>query len=163
MQVTRATDYAVRVMIHLAGLPHGSTVQRAELSKVTDVSPHFLSKVLQQLARAGLVHSQRGSGGGFALAVPAGNVTMLNVVEAIEGPLWLNLCLKEGQSCKRKTWCPAHPVWIKGQAALATVLRSATMASLAAQLKSGADAYSMHPVLISDVVPEEHLARTDTR
>ena len=70
----RATDYAVRVMIHLAGLPHGSTVQHAELSKVADVSPHFLSKVLLQLARAGLIRSQRGSGGGFALAVPAADI-----------------------------------------------------------------------------------------
>jgi len=136
MQITRGTDYAVRVMIHLAGLPPGSTVRQSELSQASHISGYFLSKLLQQLVRSRLVRSQRGSGGGYALAVPAANVSLLDVVEAIEGPVRLNLCLIEDPSCKRKSWCPAHPVWAEAQAAVVNVLDAASMANLAFQVKS---------------------------
>jgi len=159
MQITRASDYAVRVMVHLAGLPAGSRVRQSELSKATDVSGHFLSKVLQQLVRSRLIWSQRGSGGGFALAVPATNVSLLDVVEAIEGPVRLNQCIEEGPSCDRKSWCPAHRVWAEAQAAIVTVLGAASMASLARSAKSdSAHAYRLHdkPVWISGVPKKGH-------
>jgi len=154
MQITRASDYAVRVMIHLAGLPPGSSVRQSELSKNTDVSGHFLSKVLQQLVRSRLIRSQRGSGGGYALAVPAASVSLLDVVEAIEGPVRLNQCIEEGPSCERKSWCPAHQVWAEAQAAIVNVLGAASMASLALQAKSDSAAlYRLHqkPIWISGV------------
>lgn len=135
MQITRASDYAVRVMIHLAGLPLGSTVCQSELSNAAEVSGHFLSKVLQQLVRAGLIRSQRGAGGGYALAISAGSVSLLDVVEAIEGPLRLNQCLEEGLSCSRKSWCPAHQVWAEAQAAVTQVLGGNSIASVAARVK----------------------------
>jgi Rrf2 family protein len=133
MQITRASDYAVRVMIHLAGLPLGSTVRQSELSKATEVSGHFLSKVLQQLVHAGLIRSQRGAGGGYALAISGGSVSLLDVVEAIEGPMRLNQCLEEGPSCDRKFWCPAHQVWAEAQAAVTNVLGGTSIATLAAR------------------------------
>jgi Rrf2 family protein len=159
MQITRATDYAVRVMIHLAGLPPGSSVRQSELSKTTDVSGHFLSKVLQQLVRFRLIRSQRGSGGGYALAVPAASVSLLDVVEAIEGPVRLNQCIEEGPSCERKSWCPAHQVWAEAQAAIVNVLGAASMASLALQAKSDSAAlYRLHqkPIWISGVPKKGH-------
>ncbi|HKH99753.1 MAG TPA: Rrf2 family transcriptional regulator [Candidatus Sulfotelmatobacter sp.] len=154
MQITRATDYAVRVMIHLAGLPPGSTVRQSELSKATDVSGHFLSKVLQQLVRSGLIRSQRGSGGGYVLALAPNSVSLLDVVEAMEGPVRLNQCLEEGPSCDKKSWCPAHQVWAEAQAAVGNVLGSASIASLAAQAKANlAGLYRLHerPIWISGV------------
>ena len=154
MQITRASDYAVRVMIHLAGLPAGSKVRQSQLSKATDVSGHFLSKVLQQLVRSGLIWSQRGSGGGFGLAVPATSVSLLEVVEAIEGPVRLNQCIEEGPSCERKSWCPAHHVWAEAQAAIVNVLGAASMASLASQAKADSTSpYRLHekPIWISGV------------
>jgi Rrf2 family protein len=157
MQITRASDYAVRVMIHLATLPPGSRVRQSELSEAAKVSGHFLSKVLQQLVRARLIHSQRGSGGGFSLAVSAGSVSLLDVVEAIEGPVRLNQCIEEGPSCDRKSWCPAHRVWAEAQAAVMNVLGGATMTKLASIAKSDpAAGYSLHekPVWISGVPPK---------
>lgn len=146
VQITRATDYAVRVMIHLATLPPGARVQKTELSDAIDVSSDFLSKVLQQLVRSRLIHSQRGSGGGFMLAVDAASVSLLQVVEAMEGPLRLNQCLADGPSCQRKSWCPAHQVWAKAQAALVNVLNSASMASLAANIAvANGSEYDLHP------------------
>jgi len=152
MQITRASDYAVRVMIHLASLPPGLKVRQAELSQATDVSGHFLSKVLQQLVRSRFIRSQRGSGGGYVLAISANSVSLLDVVEAMEGPVRLNQCVEEGPSCERKLWCPAHQVWVQAQAAVVNVLRGASMASLAAQVGSGgAPHFELHdqPVRIS--------------
>jgi cytochrome b6-f complex iron-sulfur subunit len=71
MQLTRAADYAVRVMIHLATLPAGTRISRDSLAAATEVPTHFLSKVLQQLSRARLIAVQRGTSGGFSLAVSA--------------------------------------------------------------------------------------------
>ncbi len=152
MQITRASDYAVRVMIHLAGLPVGTQVRQSELSEATEVSGHFLSKVLQQLVRSGFVRSRRGSGGGFALAVPASDVSLLNVVEAIEGPVRLNQCIEEGPSCDRKSWCPAHQVWAEAQAAIVKVLGSKSMASLAADASNGTYRRHENPMWISGVL-----------
>ncbi len=152
MEITRASDYAVRVMIHLAGLPPGSTVQRSVLSEATDVRDHFLSKVLQRLVRSGLACSQRGSGGGFSLAVPARSVSLLDVVQAIEGPVRLNQCLREGPSCDKKSWCPAHQVWAEAQIALEAILGAASMERLAAEATAAsASRYRAHdqPVAIA--------------
>ena len=152
MQITRATDYAVRVMIHLAGLPPGSSVRQSELSKSTNVSGHFLSKVLQQLVRSGFIRSQRGSGGGYALAVLPTAVSLLDIVEAMEGPVRLNQCLEEGPSCEHKSWCPAHRVWAEAQAAVTNVLGGASIASLAAQAQEGVALYRLHdqPIWVSE-------------
>ncbi len=154
MQITRATDYAVRVMIHLAGLPTGTSLRQSELSKATDVSGHFLSKVLQQLVRSRLIRSQRGTGGGYTLAVSATTVSLLDVVEAMEGPIRLNQCLEEGPSCDRKSWCPAHQVWAEAQLAVAQVLGGAAIAKLAAQAGTVSPAqYRRHdePIWISGI------------
>ena len=131
MQITRGTDYAVRVMVHLAALPKGTRVPVTELARVGDAPASFVSKVLQQLVRAGMVASTRGMGGGFALAVHPAEVTLLDVVEAIEGPLQINLCLPGEHTCDRKTWCSVHPVWVEAQVALKSVLSSASIERLA--------------------------------
>ncbi len=131
MQITRAADYAVRVMIHLAALPSGTNARRPDIAKATEVPESFLSKVMQQLVQAGMIASQRGSGGGFRLAVSSEAVSLLDVLEAIEGPTRLNACLEPGPSCTRKGWCGAHSVWTEAQAALVHVLRNASIANLA--------------------------------
>jgi len=165
MQITRASDYAVRVMIHLAGLPPGAQVRQSELSEATEVSSHFLSKVLQQLVRARFIRSRRGSRGGFALAVLASNVSLLDVVEAIEGPLRLNQCINEDPSCDRKSWCPAHRVWADAQAAIVNVLGATSMAVLATQ--AGNMTYPLHekPVWISGAHEKRNVkqSRSDGR
>jgi len=159
MQITRATDYAVRVMIHLAGLPTGSSVRQSELSQATDVSGYFLSKVLQQLVRSRLIRSQRGTGGGYTLAASAATVSLLDIVEAMEGPIRLNQCLEEGPSCDRKSWCPAHQVWAEAQMAVAQVLGAASIARLAAQAAISSPAlYRRHdnPIWISGIPRKGH-------
>src|SRR5450759_1499632 len=104
MQLTRAADYAVRVMIHLAGLPLGARVSRSELSAAAECPEQFLCKVLQNLTRAGLVMSHRGNTGGFVLEELHRSASILQVVEAVEGPIRLNLCLSSGHACTCQEW-----------------------------------------------------------
>ena len=118
-------------MIHLAGLAPGARVSRTELATTIECPEQFLSKVLQNLARAGLVVSHRGNTGGFELPQPIRSVSLLEVVEAIEGPVRLNLCLTSDKACSRQKWCPAHGVWAEAQQAVAEVLQKATIGELA--------------------------------
>jgi len=132
MQLTRAADYAVRVMIHLAGLPPGTRASRADLATTAECPEQFLSKVLQNLTRAGLVVSHRGNTGGFELPDAHRNATILQVIEAVEGPMRLNVCLSSDRACTRQSWCPAHVVWAEAQEAMMTVLQRATISTMAA-------------------------------
>lgn len=133
MMLTRAADYAVRVMIHLAGLPTGTRASRTDLAAASDVPNPFLSKVLQSLTRGGLVISYRGNTGGFELSALHRNVTVLDIVEVVEGPVALNVCLISDCACTRQSWCPAHGVWADAQRALTDVLRSVSIEDLAKQ------------------------------
>ena len=120
-------------MIHLAGLPPETRASRAELAVAAECPEQFLSKVLQSLTRAGLVLSHRGNTGGFELPNLHRGATLLEVVEAIEGPMKLNICLNSDRACARQEWCPAHDIWVSAQAAVSQVLRSATVTELARQ------------------------------
>ena len=120
-------------MIHLASLPSGKRISRAQLAGAAECPEQFLSKVLQGLTRAGLVTSHRGNTGGFELPRVHRTATLLEVVEAIEGPIRLNLCI-DSNECTRQGWCPAHVVWAEAQRAMVEVLRKATVAGLAQQV-----------------------------
>ena len=118
-------------MIHLAGLPPGVRTSRGDLAAAAECPEQFLSKVLQSLTRAGLVVSHRGNTGGFELPRERREASLLEVVEAIEGPMRLNLCLGSERACSRQRWCPAHIVWQEAQTAMAAVLSRASIATLA--------------------------------
>lgn len=133
MQLTRAADYGVRVMIHLAALPQHERALLPTLARATQAPESFLSKVLQDLTRARLISSRRGKSGGFAILPRGRAASMRDVVEAIDGPICLNTCLVSGRSCDRKAWCPAHPVWQQAQQAMLDVLSSASIAEMAGQ------------------------------
>ncbi len=132
MQLTRAADYAVRVMIFLAALPPRGRASLPSIAESTGAPDSFLSKVLQALTRVQLIASRRGPTGGFEITPLGRRASMRDVVEAIDGPINLNVCLSERRSCLRKFWCPAHPVWAKAQEALLGVLSTAFIADLAA-------------------------------
>lgn len=157
MQITRATDYAVRVMIYLAILPEETRVAAPVVALGIQAPASFVSKVLQQLVRRGMVTSHRGAGGGFQLAVPPEKISLLDVVEMVEGPLQINLCLPGEASCDRKSWCGAHPIWGDAQAALKNVLASASIARLAresvANLAKVAESTAQKAVQIEAVQP----------
>jgi Rrf2 family transcriptional regulator, iron-sulfur cluster assembly transcription factor len=120
-------------MVHMAGMPAGTRTSRSELASAAECPEQFLSKVLQNLTRAGLVVSHRGNTGGFELPRIHRDASILEVVEAIEGPLRLNLCLTSDHACERQSWCPVHSVWDDARKAMAEVLQKATIGELARQ------------------------------
>jgi len=130
MQLTRAADYAVRVMLHLAGQPEGVVISKTVLASAADAPESFASKILQTLARAGLIQARRGVTGGFTLLPPGRRASLLDVVECIDGPIALNVCLTSGQSCDRQPECAAHRVWLQAQSAMLAVLREAKLAEM---------------------------------
>jgi Rrf2 family transcriptional regulator, iron-sulfur cluster assembly transcription factor len=133
MQLTRAADYAVRVMIQLALSQSEKRVLLPDLAAATEAPESFLSKILQALSRAGLIDSKRGHSGGFQISNRGRRASMREVIEAIDGPIMLNVCLVSGKSCPRKAKCPAHPVWERAQTAMLDVLSRASIASMAAE------------------------------
>jgi Rrf2 family protein len=133
MQLTRAADYAVRVMVYLATLPENQRALLPDLAQATDAPDSFLSKILQTLAHAKLISSRRGKLGGFAILPRGREANMREVIEAIDGPICLNVCLNGSKECDRKPTCPAHPVWARAQRAMLDVLMSVTVSAMAAR------------------------------
>jgi Rrf2 family protein len=80
------------------------------------------------------VVSHRGNTGGFELPPAHHAATVLEVIEAVEGPVRLNVCLAHDHACERQQWCPAHLMWVRAQEALTTVLRNTSISELAKQV-----------------------------
>jgi Rrf2 family protein len=126
-------EYTVRAMLHLAAQPQGMLVQIYDIAQQWDIPENFLRKIVQLLTKSNLVLSHRGVGGGIELARPAQDITLLEVIEAAEGKLALNKCLIRPGFCPRDSWCAAHLVWNEEQESMKEILRSKSIAELAAQ------------------------------
>lgn len=111
MVITRATEYSIRAMLHLAAKYPASVISKHEICKAEDITPAFLAKILQPLIKEGLVVSKRGVAGGFALAKSPERISLLDVMHAVDEPLSLNLCLTADQQCDRMNLCPVHVLW----------------------------------------------------
>jgi len=133
MQITRATEYAVRSALHLAFEPSGRVVPRREIASAREIPEQFLGKIAQRLARAGIIRIHQGARGGYELLVPARRLTLLAVVEAAEGDLVLNTCVMHPRTCSRTCICAAHRVWAEARRQLRATLGAVTFAELAAQ------------------------------
>lgn len=131
MRLTRQGDYAVRVVVDLASHPPGAIVPRSRIQERQDVPAAYLAKIVQALARAGLVRTRSGTGGGVALDRRAEEMSLKDVIEAVEGPIHLNRCVAHPGACPRDRFCTVHPVWLRLQALVTRELEAVTIASLA--------------------------------
>ena len=131
LKITKAGDYAVRAMIHLSCLPEGSTALRSEIADAQDIPGSFMAKILRRLVRAKLLESMRGVHGGFALARATPEISLLEVIEAVEGPVRVNDCSPAGKGCDREASCPARGVWTQVENAIREILASVTLEDLA--------------------------------
>lgn len=131
LELTRKGDYAIRGIIYLARKPAGEMALISEIAEATSVPQTFLAKIFQNFARQGLVNSYRGTGGGFTLGRPASQITLREVVEAVEGPIVPNRCLIRKGTCERDEKCPVHPVWKKVQQEVVQILGNVTIKDLA--------------------------------
>ena len=130
MKVTRGTDYGIQGMLCLAAQPPKKVILLHEIAQSESVPESYLAKILQDLAKAGLVRSHRGAKGGFTLARPASEITLRQVVEALQGPICLNRCLDIREGCPNSETCLVSEVLRKAQAQLLATLDAATLAQL---------------------------------
>ncbi|PKM83395.1 MAG: Rrf2 family transcriptional regulator [Firmicutes bacterium HGW-Firmicutes-14] len=110
MKFNQATDYAFRAVLYLANQTRGKVVDAQTISQSQVIPMRFLLKIMPSLIKSRIVGSQRGVGGGYYLAKAPGEITLLDVVEAIEGPVTINKCLIDPSYCSKDgaPGCPVH-------------------------------------------------------
>jgi Rrf2 family protein len=133
MQITRQADYAVRAILHLAQANPGERAATSRIAQQQRIPPSFLAKIISQLSIAGLLHTSRGARGGVTLARDPQDITLLEVIEAIDGPIQLNECAGENGTCTFDENCPIKAVWCNAQEELVARLRNTNFGQLIAQ------------------------------
>ncbi len=133
MQVTREADYGIRSVLYLSRQPFKKVSFVNEISEEYKIPRSFLAKILQKLVKAKIVRSYRGVKGGFSLARQAREINVLEVLEAIEGKLALNICISDKRKCGFSKHCPAHVLWMNVQGKVAETLKKANFEELARQ------------------------------
>lgn len=133
MQITKAAEYGVLGLTALARRPMGEVVMVDTLCAEEDIPNSFLGKILQSLSKAGIVKSARGSGGGFSLARPPAEITALEIIEAIEGPIALQRCLDEDMGCEHSTGCALCGLLAEAQDRVKEVFNRTSLADLTAR------------------------------
>jgi Rrf2 family protein len=128
MQITRQADYALRAMLYLARLEPNQRAATSQIAEDQRIPPSFLAKIISQLSIAGLIHTSRGARGGVSLARTPGEVSILEVVEAIDGPITLNECTENASACPFTDDCPLRPLWCDTQSELVKRLRNTSFA-----------------------------------
>ncbi len=131
MKISRASDYAIRGLVHMAEKPEGTISYIKDIAKKTEVPASFLSKIFQTLSKAGFVNSFIGTKGGFSLNIPPEKITIKMVIEAVDGPLALNRCIANKTFCSRSSHCEVHFMWREIQKMLSSALSSRTIAEFA--------------------------------
>jgi len=130
MQITRQADYALRAMIYLAQQEPNQRSATSQIADVQRIPPSFLAKIISQLSIAGLIHTSRGARGGVSLARSPEAISVLEVVEAIDGPLMLNECSQDPDACPFGGDCALRPLWCDTQAEMVDRLRKTTFAAV---------------------------------
>lgn len=130
LELTKRGDYAVRAMIALARVGDGRVSAR-RIADAMEIPVRFLPQVLGDLHRAGLVEATAGRTGGYQLARGAASISLLEVIEAVEGDSRRQTCVLRGGPCGRDGTCDVHHVFFAGQEALLGTLAGSTLADLA--------------------------------
>ncbi len=130
MQVTREGDYALRAVIYLAA-SHPRICSAGEVSREQKIPTKFLARIMLKLVKKGLINSLPGSKGGYRLARAPEEISFLNVLEAVEGPLLINACLEEDfGDCEHEEVCGMKFVWQQTQDLIEGYLSKVTMDQL---------------------------------
>jgi Rrf2 family protein len=130
MQITRQADYALRAIIYLARLEKDQKAPTSKIAKAQHIPPSFLAKIVSQLSIAGLIHTSRGARGGVSLARSAEEISVLDVIQAIDGPVFLNECTENAETCPFQNSCPLRDVWCEARAILIEKLSGATFSRM---------------------------------
>jgi len=131
LRISRKIDYGLRAMIYLASIAPEAVVPFREIARQMMIPEDFLAKILKTLVDHGLVKSARGPHGGYALARPPNAINFLEVIEAVEGPIAINVCLDGEDPCAKAQACTMVGVWRRGQERMLEVYRGTLLCDLA--------------------------------
>jgi len=126
MKVTREADYATQTIYHLSNMDSDQQASTKSIADTRDIPISFLAKIIKKLAIAGLINTARGSRGGVSLARQPSEISILDVVEAIDGPVMLHDCDADPEDCTFREDCSLHHFWCETQGLLVDRMRNAT-------------------------------------
>ena len=135
MIYSRSAEYAIRAFVHLAQVPEGKFAMVKNIAEQEEIPAHFLAKILQQLARKGLLRSSKGPTGGFALRVAASDVRLIDIVEALDGVTAYQQCASGLSECNDEMPCSMHDSWMTLRSRIMDYLGRNTIADLAKALE----------------------------
>ena len=135
MIYSRSVEYGLRALTHLAALPRGARKMAREIADEEDTPLFYLAKTLQQLARRGILHSVKGPIGGFSLNRPPRKISLMDVVDALDGSDAFERCAVGLPECNDETPCPLHDSYKPLRQSVVRYLTRTTLADLAAELE----------------------------
>jgi len=131
MVLSRGADYAIRAMLDVASQLEDKKTVTERIARRQDVPAAFLSKVVAQLTQAGLLRTHRGAAGGVELGRASEEINLRQIIEAVQGPIVLNLCTDPFNGCPQAATCPVCKVFVEAQGKVDAVLEQAILAELA--------------------------------
>jgi Rrf2 family iron-sulfur cluster assembly transcriptional regulator len=144
MIYSRSAEYAIRAFVHLAQVPDGKYEMVKQIAADEEIPAHFLAKILQQLARKGLLRSSKGPTGGFSLRVPSDEIRLLDIVEALDGLGEYEKCASGLAECSDDVACPMHDSWKGLRSRIMDYLGRNTISDLAKALEQKRRALEKH-------------------
>ncbi len=130
MKITRASDYTIRALIYMAQFPMDTIFMCADIAKICCIPDSFLGKILQNLAKSDILISERGKNGGFKLGVKPENISVYDIMVAVNGPLHVNRCLDKNIGCCFDKSCYAHKMWEDVQVILIEKLKQYSLSDI---------------------------------
>ncbi len=135
MVLSKSAEYGLRAMLYLVTLERDSYVSLREIGEELGISTSFLTKIFQKLTKEGILRSSRGPTGGVALRRPAGEISLREIVEAIDGPGIFTECVLGLPGCGERNPCPMHAAWAEVRSRLERMFDSETLAELSVRIK----------------------------
>ncbi|MFQ6615655.1 MAG: RrF2 family transcriptional regulator [Fidelibacterota bacterium] len=142
---SKACQYAIQSVIYLAAQQPDTPILQRDIAEALDIPNHFLGKILQQLARHGIVVSQKGKAGGFLLSQPPEEISLLRVAKIVDGESFLDYCVVGFPGCQDENPCPLHPLWSSAKKIIIQMLRDTPVTELSDEIQTKLDYIaSMH-------------------
>jgi Rrf2 family transcriptional regulator, iron-sulfur cluster assembly transcription factor len=132
---SRQCEYAIQAVLYLALQPEGKQVPTNALTRKLKIPYHFLGKIMQSLTRKGLLRSEKGPKGGFSLALPAEDITLFHIVDAVDGAAFTRTCVLGFPECSGKNPCAVHEAWGAQRDQIYQMLVSRNIAEMARDTK----------------------------
>lgn len=130
LQLTSRGNYGILAVFYIAQQPTRNFISIDEIAENTEIPKPYLSKILQNLCRGGILLSRRGTGGGFALSRPPDQISLKEIIEIIEGKIYIVNCLLAPSHCGKAEICPISPVWVGVQNFIVEIMASISIGDI---------------------------------